>query len=67
MFKTTLLLVSLFLSINSSVQALNSIDKFIVGHGVSECNGESQNCKDFYTRAVDLNDDRSPISSEIRF
>lgn len=57
----------LFVSVSGGSQALNPIDKFIVNHGVSDCNGESPNCNDFYERAVELNDDRSPVSPEIRF
>lgn len=71
MFKKAIALIILFLNVNSGLQARTltdrSIDRFITNQGVSACNGESQNCKDFYTRAVELNDYRSPISPEITF
>ena len=67
MFKSIILLITIILGFNKSLSALNDIDKFILNHGVSDCNGESPNCNDFYTRAVELNDDRNPTSFEIRF
>lgn len=68
MLKKLIFLTALFLIESKGVEALkNSIDNFILNHGVSACNGESPNCNDFYTRAVELNDDQSPISPEIRF
>jgi hypothetical protein len=66
MFKKITLLIIL-LNLNNNADALNNIDKFILNHGVSACNGESPNCKDFYNKAVELNDDQSPTSPEIRF
>jgi hypothetical protein len=67
MFKAIILISISFLSLTTNGHALNSISKFIVNHGVSDCNGESPDCRDFYTRAVELNDDKTPISPEIRF
>ena len=67
MFKKLLFLTTFILGFSTNLSALNDIDKFILNHGVSDCNGESPNCNDFYTRAVELNDDRNPTSFEIRF
>ena len=68
MLQKIMFLTALFMLCNKNVEALNSIDKFILNQGgVTECNGEGPNCRDFYTRAIELNDDRSPISPEIKF
>jgi hypothetical protein len=55
----------ILLGVNESVMALNRIDKYILNHGVTVCNGEGPDCNDFYTRAVALNDYREPISPEL--
>lgn len=64
--KTTLLIIILF-NFSYNVNALNRIDKYILNNGVSACNGESPNCRDFYTKAIELNDEQTPISPEIKF
>lgn len=65
--RASLLFAILLLNLTQGANALNNIDKFIVNNGTSACNGESPNCQDFYRKAVELNDDQSPVSPEIRF
>lgn len=65
--RASLLFAILLLNFPLGANALNNIDKFIVNNGVSACNGEGPNCRDFYRKAVELNDDRRPVSPEIRF
>ncbi len=49
------------------VNALNDIDSFIRDHCASDCNGESPNCQDCYNEAVDLHDQKHPVSPEVPF
>lgn len=67
MLKKIIFLSFCFLLLNKNAGALNAIDKFILNHGVSACNGESRDCNDFYRQSVELNDWKAPISPEIRF
>ena len=67
MLKKAIFLIILFLNLNGNIKALNDIDKYILNNGVNSCNGESPNCNDFYTKAVELNDYKEPISPAIRF
>jgi len=69
MIKKTILLSIILLNLTVCVQALNPIDKFIVNRGIlsGACNGESPNCQNSYRTAIELNDDKMPISPEIRF
>lgn len=67
MLKRIMFLMILFLNVSGALHALNSIDTFFLNHSVMDCNGETPNCGNSYERAVELNDDRSPVSPEIRF
>ena len=65
MIKNIIFMLLILLGVNESIMALNRIDNYILNHGVTACNGESPNCNDFYTRAVELNDYKEPISPEL--
>ncbi|MBA3813282.1 MAG: hypothetical protein H0X26_02125 [Alphaproteobacteria bacterium] len=67
MFEKSIFLMILLLTFNGNGYALNGIDKYILNNGVNACNGESPNCNDFYTRAVQLNDYKEPISPALDF
>ena len=67
MLKNSALAIIILMILDQSTNALNNIDKFILNNGVSACNGESPNCKNFYRKAVELNDDYAPVSPEILF
>lgn len=57
MLKTILLAVTCFLGLNLNTHALNRIDKDFLRTGIpGGCVGESRDCNDTYTRAVEMND-----------
>jgi hypothetical protein len=48
---------------SSTADALSPVDKFIVNHGVSACNGEGPNCEDFMDIAHQLNNEPYDLPS----
>lgn len=65
MFKKYILLMLFSLAFGGSGNTLNSIDKFITSHCGPDCNGEGNlNCRPCYNEAVELFDQRSPVSPE---
>lgn len=65
MFKKIIFLISFFLSLNASVQAWSPTDKFISRNVITQkCNGESQDCKDALSTAVQLNKKNGGITFE---
>ncbi len=67
MLQRFLLLIVVFLTIGTSVKALNNIDNFVRDHCGLACNGESDDCKSCYNEAVDLFDQTIPTSPEVNF
>ncbi len=65
MHQKILISVLTVLVIGSPVKAaLDEIDKFVNTHCESRCNGESTDCRDCYSRAVELFDQPQSMSKE---
>jgi len=67
MLQKNILCAVFLLALGGSANALNSIDTFIRDHCGDVCNGESPDCKTCYNEAVDLYDQKNPVSPEVNW
>lgn len=64
MFQNILLGGLIFLALESNLKALDEIDSFVLNRCAARCNGESTDCRDCYSEAVDLFDQPQSMSKK---
>ncbi len=67
MIQRVFLLTAVILLVGNTLNALSSIDKYFLRNCESDCNGGNINCGDCINRSVQLNDERAPLSPELKF
>ncbi len=67
MIQRGILLAAIFLIFESGANCMKDIDNFIRDHCGTVCNGESDDCRVCYNEGVDLFDQGSPDSPEIKW